>query len=107
MKKVRFYLIIALLIVTAISYQTASPTIGAAICGVLLGMYAGVWVGGGLVMARFRRHLPQELLDAIGSNDESVHVSVKAIDTSEDKEAALKEFREMIARHEQERKSKG
>ena len=106
MKKIRFCLVIALLIVAAISYQTNSPTIGAAICGALLGIYAGMWVGGGLVLARFRQHLPQELIDAISANDESVEVRVKTIDASEDKEAALKEFREMIARHEQERKSK-
>ena len=106
MKKVRFYLIIALLIVAAISYQTSSPVIGAALCGILLGMYAGVWVGGGLVLARFHQHLPQELMDAISSNDDSVQIRIKSIDTAEDKEAALKEFREMIARHEQERKSK-
>ena len=104
MKKLRLHIIIALLITAAISYQTNSPTIGAAICGVLLGIYAGMWVGGGLVLARFRQHLPRELIDAISANDESVEVRVKTIDASEDKEAALKEFREMIARHEQERK---
>lgn len=104
MKKIRFYLVIALLIVAAISYQTNSPTIGAAICGALLGIYAGVRVGGGLVLARFRQHLPRELIDAIGANDESVEVRVKTINASEDKEAALKEFKEMITRHEQERK---
>ena len=104
MKKIRFCLVIALLIVAAVSYQTNSPTIGAAICGVLLGIYAGMWIGGGLVLARFRQHLPRELIDAISANDESVEVRVKTIDASEDKEAALKEFREMIARHEQERK---
>lgn len=104
MKKLRLHIIIALLITAAISYQTNSPTIGAAICGVLLGIYAGMWVGGGLVIARFRQHLPRELIDAISANDESVEVRVKTIDASEDKEAALKEFREMIARHEQERK---
>lgn len=107
MKKVRFYLIIALLSVAAISYQTNSPVVGAAICGMLLGIYAGVWIGGGMVLARFRQHLPQELMEAIGSNDTSVEIRVKAVDTAEDKEAALKEFNEMIARHEQERKSKG
>lgn len=107
MKTIRFCLIIALLIVAAISYQTDSPVIGAAICGTLLGLYAGVWVGGGMVLARFRQHLPQELVEAIGSNDNSVQVHIKAIDATEDKEAALKEFKEMIARHEQERKSKG
>ncbi len=104
MKKIRLYLIAILLIVAAISYQTSSPTIGAAICGALLGIYAGMWVGGGLVLARFRQHLPRGLIDAISANDESVEVHVKTIDASEDKEAALKEFREMIARHEQERK---
>lgn len=106
MKKIRFYLIIALFIIAAISYQTNSPTVGAALCGLLLGMYAGMWVGGGLVIARFRRCLPTELVDAIGANDESIEVRVKTIDASEDKEAALKEFREMIAKHEQERKHK-
>ena len=104
MKKLRLHIIIALLITAAISYQTNSPTIGAAICGALLGIYAGMWVGVGLVLARFRQHLPRELIDAISANDESVEVRVKTIDASEDKEAALKEFREMIARHEQERK---
>ena len=104
MKRIRFCLVIALLIVAAISYQTNSPTIGAAICGILFGIYAGMWVGGGLVLARFRQHLPRELIDAISANDESVEVRVKTIDASEDKEAALKEFKEMIARHEQERK---
>ena len=104
MKKLRLHIIIALLITAAISYQTNSPTIGAAICGVLLGIYAGMWVGGGLVIARFRQHLPRELIDAISANDESVEVRVKTIDASEDKEAALKEFREMIAKHEQEHK---
>lgn len=107
MKKLRLHIIIALLVVTAISYQTNSPVIGAAICGMLLGMYAGMWVGGGLVIARFRQHLPQELVDAIGSNDRSVQVSIETIDASKDKEAALKEFKEMIARHEQERENKG
>ena len=107
MKKIRFCLIAALLIVAAISYQTNSPTIGAAICGILFGIYAGMFIGGGLVIARFRRCLPAELVDAIGANDDSVEVRVKTIDASEDKEAALKEFREMIARHEQERKRKG
>lgn len=107
MKRIRFCLVIALLIVAAVSYQTNSPTIGAAICGALLGIYAGIWVGGGLVLARFRRCLPPELVDAIGANDDSVEVRVKTIDASEDKEAALKEFREMIAKHEQERKRKG
>lgn len=106
MKKLRFRLIIALLIVAAISYQTNSPTIGATICGALLGIYAGMWVGGGLVLARFRQRLPRELINAISANDESVEVRVKTIDASEDKEAALKEFREMIARHEQESKRK-
>lgn len=106
MKKIRFCLVIALLIVTAVSYQTNSPTIGAAICGILFGIYAGMWVGGGLVLAHFQRHLPTELVDAISADDESVAVHVKTIDASEDKEAALKEFREMIARHEQERKRK-
>lgn len=107
MKKLRLHIIIALLIVAAISYQTNSPVIGAAVCGALLGMYAGIWVGGGLVIARFRQHLPRELVDAIGSNDRSVQVSIETIDASEDKEAALKEFKEMIARHEQERENKG
>ena len=107
MKKIRFCLVIALLIVAAISYQTNSPTIGAAICGTLVGIYAGVWIGASIVLARFRQHLPRELIDAISANDESVEVHVKTIDASEDKEAALKEFKEMIARHEQERKSKG
>ena len=104
MKKLQLHIIIALLVVTAISYQTNSPVIGAAICGMLLGIYAGMWIGGGLVIARFRRCLPAELVDAISTNDESIEVHVKTIDASEDKEAALKEFREMIARHEQERK---
>ena len=107
MKKLRFYLIIALLIIAAISYQTNSPVVGAAICGTLLGIYAGVWIGAGIVLARFRHRLPQELMDAISSNDTSVHVRVKAVNTAKDKEEALKEFNEMIARHEQERKSKG
>lgn len=107
MKKIRLYLIIALLIVAAISYQTNSPVIGAATCGILLGMYAGVWAGAGVVLARFREYLPQELMEAIVSNDDSVQIKVKATDATEDKEAALKEFREMIARHEQERKNKG
>ena len=106
MKKLRLHIIIALLITAAISYQTNSPTIGAAICGALLGIYAGVWVGGGLVIAHFRQHLPRELVDAIGSNDQSVQVSIETIDASKDKEAALAEFREMIAKHEQERKHK-
>ena len=104
MKKLRLHIIIALLITAVISYQTNSPAIGAAICGILLGIYAGIWVGGGLVLARFRQHLPPELIDAISANDESVEVRVKTIDASEDKEAALKEFKEMIARHEQERR---
>ena len=104
MKKIRFCLVIALLIVAAISYQTNSPTIGAAICGALLGIYAGIWIGGGLVVARFRQYLPQGLIDAIGANDKSIEVRIKTIDASEDKEAAIKEFREMIARHEQESK---
>lgn len=107
MKKLRFYLIIALLIIAAISYQTNSPVVGAAICGTLFGIYAGVWVGAGIVLARFRHYLPQELMDAISSNDTSVHINIKAINTATDKEATLKEFNEMIARHEQERKSKG
>ena len=107
MKKLRLHIIIALLITAAISYQTNSPTIGAAICGILFGIYAGIWIGGGLVIARFRQHLPRELVDAISSNDESVEVHVKTIDASKDKEAALKEFKEMIARHEQERENKG
>ena len=107
MKSIRLYLIIALLIIAAISYQTNSPTIGAAICGILFGIYAGVWVGGGIVLTRFREFLPQELMDAISSGDTSVRVSVKTVDASKDKEAALKEFKEMIARHEQERKTKG
>lgn len=107
MKKIRFYLIIALLIIAAISYQTNSPVVGAAICGTLLGIYAGVWVGASIVLAHFRHRLPQELMDAISSNDTSVRISIKAVNTATDKEAALKEFKEMIARHEQERKSKG
>ena len=107
MKKLRLHIIIALLVVTAISYQTNSPVIGAAICGTLLGIYAGVWIGAGIVLAHFRHRLPQELMDAISSNDTSVHVSVKAVNTAEDKEAALKEFKEMIARHEQKRENKG
>lgn len=107
MKKVRFYLIAALLTVAAISYQTNSPIIGATICGILFGMYAGVWLGAGVTLARFRRVLPADLMDALCSNDKSVRIKIKAVDVSEDKEAALKEFREMIAKHEQERKSKG
>ena len=107
MKKVRLYLVIALLIIATVSYQTNSPVIGSTLCGVLLGLYAGIWAGAAMAMAHFRQHLPQELVDAIGSNDGSVQIKVKTIDTSEDKEAALKEFREMIAKHEQERKSKG
>lgn len=107
MKSIRIYLIIALLIIAAISYQTNSPTIGAAICGILFGLYAGVWVGGGIVLTRFREFLPQDLMDAITANDKSVQISVKTANTAKDKEAALKDFKEMIARHEQERKSKG
>lgn len=107
MKKVRFYLIAALIIVAAISYQTNSPTIGATICGILFGMYAGVWIGAGAILARFRQHLPADLMEALCSNDKSIRIKIKAVDVSEDKEAALKEFNEMIARHEQKRKSKG
>lgn len=107
MKSIRIYLIIALLIIAAISYQTNSPTIGAAICGILFGLYAGVWVGGSIVLTRFREHLPQDLMDAIANNDKSVQISVKTATTAKDKEVALKEFKEMIARHEQERKTKG
>ena len=107
MKKLRFYLIITLLIVAAISYQTNSPIIGAAICGILFGVYTGIWVGGGIVLSSFQRHLPSELVDAINSGDHTILVSTATIDASKDKEAALKEFNEMIARHEQERKSKG
>lgn len=107
MKSIRIYLIIALLIIAAISYQTNSPTIGAAICGILFGLYAGAWVGGGIVLTRFREFLPQDLMDAITANDKSVQISVKTANTAKDKEAALKDFKEMIARHEQKRKSKG
>lgn len=107
MKSIRIYLIIALLIIAAISYQTNSPTIGAAICGILFGLYAGVWVGGSIILARFREFLPQDLMDAIANNDKSIQISVKTANTAKGKEAALKDFKEMIARHEQERKNKG
>lgn len=80
-----------LCVVTLVAYMTDSPTIGAALCGLILGAYAGMTFTARKILDVLSEALPSDLLQAIFEG-RKVETHVTEVENTEEVQDKIDEF---------------